>query len=157
MPVKQVVRMAEVADSVALGGLLYDFNTEFHTPTPTASEFADRFDRLLVSPELVAFLSEDERGRATGFALLTLRPTPYFDGPLVQLEELYVRQELRDRGIGAALLENAVAFARARRSEEMHIGVDEIDTDTRRFYERHGFINIQPEEDCRMLMYLREL
>ena len=36
----------------------------------------------------------------------------------------------------------------------MHINVDEVDTDTRRFYERHGFVNIQAGEDYRMLCYI---
>ena len=151
------VRKAAAADARVLGELLHEFNTEFETPTPTASEFADRFRPLLTGSELVAFLAEDAQGRATGFALLALRPTPYFDGPLVQLEELYVRPGLRARGIGTALLETAVAFAREQGSREMHIGVDEIDVDTRRFYERHGYVNVQPGEEQRMLMYLREL
>ena len=36
----------------------------------------------------------------------------------------------------------------------MHIGVDEVDTDTRRFYERHGFVNIEEGVDYRMLYYV---
>ena len=39
----------------------------------------------------------------------------------------------------------------------MHINVDEVDTDARRFYERHGFVNIEPGQEHRMLCYLREL
>jgi hypothetical protein len=39
----------------------------------------------------------------------------------------------------------------------MHINVDEEDTDTRRFYERHGFRNMLPGSDYRMLFYEREL
>ena len=92
-----------------------------------------------------------------GFALLTLRPTPYFDGPLAQLEELYVVPRLRGQGLGTALLDAAIGLVRTRDAGEMHINVDEIDTDTRRFYERHGFVNIEPGEDYRMLCYLREL
>lgn len=151
------VRRAEVADAVTLGRLLHDFNTEFETPTPTAVEFADRFRMLLAGSELVAFLSEGAEWQATGFALLSLRPTPYSDGPLVQLEELYVLPDRRDRRIGSALLEATIAFARSRGAREVHINVDEIDTDTHRFYERHSFVNIQPGEEYRMLLYLREL
>ena len=36
----------------------------------------------------------------------------------------------------------------------MHINVDEVDVDTRRFYERHGFRNIEPGVDYRMLCYI---
>lgn len=150
------VRLATPADAELVGALLFDFNTEFESPTPSAAEFADRFRHLLTRDEVLVLLV----GAATdpvGFAYLTLRPTPYGDGPLAQLEELYVRPHLRDRGLGTALLTRAVDEVLARDAIEMHINVDEIDVDTRRFYERHGFTNIEPGEDYRMLCYLREL
>ena len=31
------------------------------------------------------------------------------------------------------------------------------DVDTRRFYEAHGFTNVEPERDERMLCYIQEL
>lgn len=147
--------MAEPADAEVLGGLLFDFNTEFESPTPDAATFARRFRELLERADLFALLAERD-GEAVGFALVTLRPNPYADGPLAQLEELYVRPALRDAGIGTALLTDAVRIVRERGAEEMHIGVDEVDVDTRRFYERHGFSNIEPGEDYRMLLYLRQ-
>ena len=148
------VRRATTADAGVVGRLLFDFNTEFETPTPSAEEFAGRFVELLGRDDVVVLLSGD--ASPTGFAFLTLRPTPYFDGPLAQLEELYVLPDLRDRGIGTALLTAAVELVRSRGGAEMHINVDEVDTDTRRFYERHGFVNIEPGADYRMLCYLRE-
>lgn len=149
------VRIATREDASVVGRLLWDFNTEFETPTPSVEEFATRFDRLLDLDEVVVLLS----GGATpsGFAYLTLRPVPYFDGPLAQLEELYVRPHLRDRGIGTKLLQQALEACRERCAGEMHINVDEVDTDTRRFYEHHGFRNILPGTDYRMLFYEIEL
>ncbi|REE04206.1 GNAT family N-acetyltransferase [Citricoccus muralis] len=138
-----------------VGRLLHEFNTEFGSPTPSAEDFAARFGMLLVGDDVLVLLS-GSTAAPTGFAFLTLRPTPYGDGPLAQLEELYVRPGQRGRGIGTELLLDAIEHVRARGSEEMHINVDEIDEDTRRFYERHGFTNIQPGEDYRMLCYLRE-
>jgi GNAT superfamily N-acetyltransferase len=151
------VRPAEPSDAETVGRLLYDFNTEFETATPTAQVFGERFRSLLASRDVLVLLAENDRGEPDGFAFLTLRPTPYYDGPLAQLEELYVRPELRDRGVGTALLTQAVELVRARGGGEMHINVDEIDADTRRFYERHGFVNIEPGVDYRMLCYIREL
>ncbi len=139
-----------------MGRLLREFNDEFETPGPTAAEFAARFTDLLAREDVVVLLTGD-RSDPTGFAFLTLRPTPYYDGPLAQLEELYVRPDLRDQGLGTALVEAAVELVRAREGGEIHINVDEIDVDTRRFYERHGFTNVQPGEDYQMLFYLREL
>ena len=153
------VRLATPADADVVGRLLFDFNTEFGAPTPSAAEFAARFTALLARDDVLVALSEADGpdGGATGFAYLTLRPTPYGDGPLAQLEELYVVPALRDGGIGTALLTRSVDEVLARGGIEMHINVDEVDADTRRFYERHGFTNIEPGEDYRMLCYLREL
>ncbi|QUD82483.1 GNAT family N-acetyltransferase [Gordonia polyisoprenivorans] len=152
----RLVRLAGPGDAAVVGRLLFDFNTEFESPTPSADEFAGRFTRLLARDDVLVVLAESD-GEPTGFAYLTLRPTPYGDGPLAQLEELYVVPALRDGGIGTALLIRAVDEVLDRDAIEMLINVDEIDTDTRRFYERHGFTNIEPGENYRMLCYLREL
>ena len=149
------MRRAGPNDAALLGRLLFDFNTEFDSPTPSADQLADRFGRLLPRSDVVVLLAGGAGD--DGFAYLTLRPTPYYDGPLAQLEELYVRPSLRDRGIGSALLTTAVSEVRGMDAGEVHINVDEVDTDTRRFYERHGFVNIEPGTDYRMLCYLREL
>jgi len=149
------VRTATPEDAGVVGRLLWDFNTEFETPTPSAEEFATRFARLLALDELIVLLAGAVE--PTGFAYLTLRPVPYFDGPLAQLEELYVLPHLRDRGVGTALLQRALQLCRERNAGEMHINVDEIDIDTRRFYERHGFLNVLPGTDYRMLFYEQEL
>jgi GNAT superfamily N-acetyltransferase len=150
------VFLASAGQADAVGRLLYDFNTEFETPGPTAGELAARFSSLLVRDDVLVLLSGDP-GAPTGFAFLTLRPTPYYGGSLAQLEELYVQPGLRGRGIGTALLTTAIQRVRERGAAEVHINVDEVDVDTRRFYERHGFTNVQPGQDYRMLCYLREL
>ena len=150
------VSLASAEQAGAVGRLLYDFNAEFEAPGPTAEELAARFRFLLARDDVLVLLSGDP-GMPTGFAFLTLRPTPYYDGPLAQLEELYVQPGLRGRGIGTALLTAAILRVRERGAAEVHINVDEVDVDTRRFYERHGFTNVQPGQDYRMLCYLREL
>ncbi len=149
------VRRATPAEAGLVGRLLFDFNTEFETATPSAAEFAERFARLLTDDDVVVLLAGG--ADPVGFAYLTLRPSPYYGGPLAQLEELYVVPDLRDRGIGTALLTAALDLCRGRSAGELHINVDEDDVDTRRFYERHGFLNILPGSDYRMLFYEIEL
>lgn len=151
------VRRATSDDAEVVGRLLFDFNVEFETETPSAEEFAGRFRRLLDRDDQLVLLAESEGDDPVGFGYLTFRATAYFDGPLGQLEELYVRPGLRDQGIGTALLQGFLAACRQRGAGEMHINVDEVDTDTRRFYERHGFLNILPGTDYRMLFYEIEL
>ena len=149
-------RAASPKDADLVGRLLHDFNVEFDSPTPSAETLAGRFRRLLARDDVLVQLATTG-GEVAGFAFLTLRPTPYYDGSFAQLEELYVRPVLRDSGIGTVLLESAVEAVRAKGAGEVHINVDEVDVDTRRFYERYGFVNVQPGTDYRMLCYLREL
>lgn len=148
-------RSAGAADASLVGRLLHEFNIEFGEPTPSAAAFSARFEHLLRRPDVIVHLAEHD-GTAAGFAFLTLRPTPYADGPLAQLEELYVVPALRDGGIGTILLGAAVTDVRTKGAAEVHINVDEGDTDTRRFYERHGFVNVHPGTQDRMLCYLQE-
>ena len=150
------IRLATVGDADVVAELLFAFNTEFETPTPSADEFAPRLRDMIASEAAFVVLAEvDHIG--VGFALVTTRSTPYGDGPLAQLEELYVRSDLRGQGIGSQVMTLLVEEVRRRDGIEIHINVDEIDHDTRRFYEQHGFTNIQPGEEFAMLCYLREL
>jgi GNAT superfamily N-acetyltransferase len=148
------VRRATPADASALGQMLADFNREFDAEGQDAEAFARRFVTLLTRDDLIALLagpSDDP----VGFALVTFRPTPYADGPLVQLEELYVRPALRSHGAGTALLAELMAEARRRNALEVLINVDEPDHDARRFYERHGYSCLDPDADTTMLCYLQ--
>lgn len=149
------IRYATPDDAGVVGRLLFEFNTEFEAPTPPAEQFAARFHGLLARSDVLVLLAQDQKA-PTAFAYLTLRPTPYDEGPMAQLEELYVVPDRRNHGIGTALIHRLVDDLRARGVSELHINVDEVDVDTRRFYERHGFVNVEPGTDWRMLCSIRE-
>ena len=151
------VIVATAAHAAIVGQLLWDFNTEFDSETPAADVLGQRFARMLTRDDVLVALA-DSLEAPTGFAMLTFRPTPYCDGPLAYLEELYVRPAVRDQGIGTRLLTFVLDDARTRGCCEMHIGVDAIDTDARRFYERHGFSNFDPDDPAtQMLLYAAQL
>ncbi|KZO60186.1 acetyltransferase [Dietzia maris] len=154
------IRLATPADAGSLGRMLYEFNTGFESATPTADEAARRFGDLLARDDVLAVVASPGSSDAptdVGFALLTLRPTPYSDHPLAQLEELYVRPDLRGRGVGAAIITRSLFEVVARRCEEMLINVDADDLGARRFYERHGFTDRDPDSGSGMRCYLRQL
>jgi len=93
----------------------------------------------------------------TGVALLTLRPNVWHDGPVALLDELYVVPHLRGHGIGSALLTAAEKMTCDRGGQLLEINVDDDDASARRFYERHGYSNREPDEDEPMYYYCREL
>ena len=147
--------LAGARDAETVTQLQIDFNDEFDDPSPPFEVLLPRFRRLLADPAAFVLLA-GEREDPLGYAVVTLRPTVYTDGPLAVLDELYVRPRRRAEGIGTVLLTRAIEEVRARGGGEMHINVDEVDTDARRFYERHGFVNIEPGSDSRMLLYIGE-
>ena len=142
-------------DAGVVAWLQVAFADEFDSPTPSADVLEPRFRRLIADPAgTVLFAGSPPE--PDGYAVVTYRPTVYCEGPLAVLDELYVRPGLRGRGVGTELLAAAIDDMRRRGGGEMHINVDEPDTGARRFYERHGFVNIEPGADGRMLCYIRE-
>ena len=147
-------RVARATDTAAVATLLHDFNVEFDTPTPGVEVLTERLERLLARDDVVALLAGEP---AVAVALLTFRPSVWDPGPVALLEELYVRPDVRGRGIGHEVLELAMAVARERGSQTFEINVDEADVDARRFYEAHGFSNSDEGRDDRMFYYWRRL
>ena len=148
------VRPASPADAVVLARLLDAFNREFGDPTPGAEVLAARLERLLAGRTALALLAGEP---PAGFALLTLRPSVWYEGPVAVLDELYVAPEQRNRRLGSALLGAAEEAVRERGGELLEINVDGDDVDARRFYERHGYANTEPGKTEQLLYYFREL
>ncbi|OJF10207.1 GNAT family N-acetyltransferase [Couchioplanes caeruleus] len=148
------VREMTSAETATVAEMLDAFNREFDTPTPGPAVLARRLPGLLADGRLAVLLTGEP---AAGVAVLSLRPHVWSDGPVVLLDELYVRPELRGRRYGHALLEAACRLARDRGAETIEINVDGEDRDARRFYEAHGFTHTEPGADEPMYFYYRDL
>ena len=166
-----VVRPATPGESGLVARLLHDFNTEYRAPTPSVEELTRRLRRLLPRDDVLVLLAlpgsagagdAGAQSAATGFALLTLRPSVYCDAGVAMLDELYVRPPLRGHGAGTALVEELLEWLRGHGIDEVQVNVDSVDVDARRFYERHGFSDLEPAgpgetgQQSRMLLYQRE-
>ena len=147
-------RVASPDDAPTVARLLDAFNQEYDTPTPGPAVLTTRLERLLAREDVVALLIGDP---AVAVALLTLRPNVWYDGPVALLDELYVAPDLRGRGLGSSLLAAVEDTVRRRGAEVLEINVDGDDVDARRFYERHGYVNIEPGADQPMLYYFRDV
>ena len=148
------VRLLSAAETTVAAEMLDAFNTEFDTPTPGPEVLAQRLPGLIADGRLAVLLTGDP---AAGVAVVSLRPNLWYEGPVALLDELYVRPELRGRRYGHALLEAACRLSRERGADVLEINVDGEDTDARRFYEAHGFTNLEPGATEPMYFYYREL
>lgn len=135
--------------------MLSAFNAEFDTWVPPSADVGRRIAEMLTGDHAYAVVAEDE-GQG-GFALVTLRPSPYYEGPVAAVDEMYVSPGLRGRGLGSELMTLVLRRALDLGCGEVQINVDEDDVGARRFYERHGFANHEPDDTERMLCYIQEL
>jgi GNAT superfamily N-acetyltransferase len=149
------IRLAGLDDAQDLASLLHKFNTEFDTPTPGVAVLAPRVRSLLAGSSTFAVLADSDN--PIGFALVTLRPNVWFDGPVALVDELYVKPMSRGSGIGTALMARVEQECRARSVDYLEINVDAGDTDARRFYERLGYRGVDPDTGEPALYYSREL
>jgi GNAT superfamily N-acetyltransferase len=148
-------RIAGPGDAATVARMLHDFNVEFGTPTPGVEFLTTRVGVLLEQGEITVVLGGEQ---PLGIAVLRFWPALWSEGHIAYLEELYVVPDRRDEGVGGAIMATAMDLSRSSGAVEMYIGVDEPDVDTRRFYERLGFRNHDPDDpSARMFFYEREL
>ena len=150
-----VTRLAGPGDAATVARMLHDFNVEFGTFTPGVDFLVSRCRELIEAEEATIVLGGDP---PLGLGVLFFRPSLWSEGLEAYLAELYVVPDRRNEGIGGAIMATAMDLSRDRGATDMQIGVDEPDVDTRRFYERLGFRNHDPDDpSARMFFYEREL
>ena len=148
------VRRAAVDDAAIVARLLDDFNTEYDTPTPGVAAIESRLRLLLVGDSTFALLAGDP---PSAVALVTLRPNVWFTGPVALLDELYVARAQRGNGLGSALVSLLRTECRSRGVALIEVNVDEGDVGALRFYDRHGFLLVQPDTSERAFYLSLEL
>ncbi len=99
----------------------------------------------LANPVRRYCLAEGDDGRLAGYAKLSLAcgwPQHARGGHVVELKQLYTDPALTGRGVGAALLEWALAEARMAGADEMQLSVWSGNHGAQKFYARYGFAHV---------------
>jgi ribosomal protein S18 acetylase RimI-like enzyme len=137
-PADPAVRLAEAADSEAVGRLLHAFNDESGEPTPGPGMLAKRVRMLLERGDTKVLLAG---AVPDGIAVLRFRPAIWTEALECYLAELYVTPERRGRGVGRALMKAAIDVARRQGADHIDLGTSEDDVAARALYESLGFTN----------------
>jgi ribosomal protein S18 acetylase RimI-like enzyme len=130
------VRVAGPAAAADIGRLLHDFNQEYDEPAPDPEQLAVRVRELLEGGQTAVLLAG---AGPDGLAVLRFRPAIWSQAPECYLAELYVAPEMRGQGLGRALLEEAITFARAQGADYMDLNTSAQDVAARALYESVGF------------------
>jgi ribosomal protein S18 acetylase RimI-like enzyme len=149
-----MIRRASRHDAQSVAVLLHEFASEFGDPSPGVVALAANVDAALAARELDALLAAEP---PAGVALLTYRPSVWHGAAVATLDDLYVRPQERDRGLGRALLRAAVEAASRRGAAAIELYTGAGDVAARALYEAHGFANVEPGETDRLLFYSRRL
>ncbi|WP_437968227.1 GNAT family N-acetyltransferase [Sorangium sp. So ce260] len=89
------------------------------------------------SHNLVAYVDGEPVGMATGAP---------FEGTY-ELISMWVAPEVRGRGVGDALVEEILRWAREQGARELRLGVKEHNLSAISLYLRHGFIDVGPSRE----------
>jgi GNAT superfamily N-acetyltransferase len=101
-----LIREATPADVEAMHAMICELATYERAPDAVLATATDLHDHLFSStPHLFAVVAEDvSTGETVGMAIWFLNYSTWLGRHGIYLEDLYVRQDARGRGIGEALL-----------------------------------------------------
>ena len=133
-------RVATIADAGEIARVLREFNAEFDEPAPPHEWLSARVAELLSDGDTaVVLLCVDDPGHVDGLALMRFRPSLWEPADECYLAELYVRPELRGRGLGRLLLTAAMRHASEGGATYMDLATTNQDKAAMALYESMGF------------------
>lgn len=134
------VRLADMDDAEAVGGLLVAFRDHLGLDWPSENAFLAGVDRLIEDRDtdfLLAFPDADSP--PAGVAQLRFRHGLWRAGPDCLIEDVFVLEHARGSGLGRALVQAAVDRAHERGARRMELDVNESNGPALALYESFGF------------------
>ncbi len=133
-------RLAEPSDADTLVEMMRDFNTHERIA----------FDEGEVREVLAQLLAHDSYGlvslillggEVAGYVVITFGFSIEFRGRDALIDELFLKDEFRGRGLGSAALRFAEDICRERGIRALHLEVDRGNTVAQSVYSRAGFLD----------------
>jgi GNAT superfamily N-acetyltransferase len=94
---------------------------------------------IFESPQIGVIFVAREAGQVVGMVSLLFTISTAEGGPVCWLEDMVVRPDCRDAGVGSRLLSHAIEYARGHGFSRITLLTDRVNAGAIRFYERHGF------------------
>jgi GNAT superfamily N-acetyltransferase len=133
-----VLRAATIDDVPLLLPVVREFYAHFGFPWDEERKSLLLRQFLQTPAAGVLWLAEAE-GAVVGYALVPFYFGLEFDGTVALLDELFLRKELRGKGLGGALIAELVRSLRAQGVRRLRLEVDERHPEAASLYRRLGF------------------
>lgn len=143
------IRWAMPDDSADVAALISRLLVELY-PDSADTYRIDKLEpvtrQLLNSTNVFGFVAESPTGEILGVMMLNQCEAVYALGRFGEITELYVDEQHRSAGLGAALIRAGVELARARNWSMLEVGAPDVPRwqKTVEFYERNGFLSVGP-------------
>jgi GNAT superfamily N-acetyltransferase len=121
-------------DAALVASLLMAFRDWMGYPPPEVETVPATIATLIEDPNTLYLLAGD-----AGFAQLRFRLSAWTGVEDCWLEDVFVRESARGTGLGRALVEEALAVARARGCRRIELDVQSDNTGAMALYESCGF------------------
>lgn len=140
-PIFRDARREEVAAVVALlaDDALGQTREAFAAAAPVDTAYLSAFDAIERDPNNRLIVAELEGEVAGCMQLTTIPHLTFKGGTRLQIEGVRVKETFRSRKVGAAMIDWAIAVARARNCHLIQLTCNRERVDARRFYEGRGF------------------
>ena len=127
-------------EAEAVAALLVQFRDHQGRDWPSANAFLAGVERLMEDPNTEYLLAAPgDDAPPAGVCQLRFRYGLWLAGHDCWLEDLYVSDAARGKGIGAALVELALERARARDAKRVELDVSDANEPALALYRRFGF------------------
>jgi GNAT superfamily N-acetyltransferase len=151
------VWLAEMHEAETVADLLVEFRDHTGRDWPSRNAFHAAVERLIEGRDAEYLLgAPDEDSPPAGVCQIRYRFGVWVAGEEGELEDLFVREQARRSGVGAALVEAALDRAARRGCRRMKLDVNAANPAARALYERFGFSSwSDPPGGDDLLMRLR--
>ena len=134
------VRLASAADLEALVSLAIAFRDHHGLVKPSEADFRTSIARLLQDRDTEFFLAWSTCGSMSlGYVQSRYRYSAWTAALEAELEDVFVVQTARRRGVGRQLVACAMARATAKGCRTIGLNTNERNTEALRLYQRAGF------------------
>ena len=146
---------ASAEDAEAVSQLMVRFRDDLGATRPPAEEIRASVERI-IADDRAQFLLAADGARPLGVCQLRYRWSVWTSAEDCWLEDLYVTDEARRRGVGRALIEAALEAARERGCRRIELDVDEVNEAALALYRSCGF-SLEPKGHGHSLLIGRRL
>jgi GNAT superfamily N-acetyltransferase len=131
------IRDAKPEDEADWRRLWTGYNIFYKVMVP--DEVTDATWRRVLDPASALFMRAAVLdGRLVGFAISVLHEATWTIGPACYLEDLFVDDSVRGKGVGRALIDDLVEQAKAKGWSKLYWHTDENNITARRLYDQYA-------------------